>query len=196
MSASWRSLYVKNANVYQPILEYGLATAPAEARGLAKIFRKQNISNSSRILDVSCGIGRHSVQLAKLGYEVVGFDFSAYFLNTARRLAKKERLGHDRLRLCQGDTESIEKVLGEKGESKFDAIICMDGGLHRPTKAEENKLLRAMRRLSRNGGILAIDMYSREFMEEYFFKLYNKNWLLQYFSKAKLERHMLMDYNR
>src|SRR5271157_3213578 len=122
-------LYVQNARIYQPVLEAGLASAPSEARGLARIFTHFNlrakVGSKPRILDVSCGIGRHSIHLAKLGYEVVGFDFSPYFLRTARRLAKAEGLGEGSARFVEGDTKEIRRILEGRGEVDFDGIICM-----------------------------------------------------------------------
>lgn len=78
-------IFVEKASIYQPVLERGLKTAPAEARALSRIFRTYGIATEKkpfRILDVSCGIGRHSVNLAKLGYEVVGYDPSRRFLRS------------------------------------------------------------------------------------------------------------------
>ena len=42
------------------------------------------------ILDLGCGTGRHSIELAKRGYRVVGLDLSAYFLSIARRSSLKD----------------------------------------------------------------------------------------------------------
>jgi ubiquinone/menaquinone biosynthesis C-methylase UbiE len=188
---NWRALYIKYANVYQPILEYGLAAAPDEAKGLAKIFRKYGIERSARILDVSCGIGRHSIQLAKLGYEVVGFDLSPYFLKTARKMAKKEHLDSGRLRFYEGDTKFLEKIL-KRNEDPFDAIISMDGGLLRPTRREEHELLRSMHRFGNINCILAVDMYSRENVERN--SWFYSNTFVQFFPK-RLERHVTLNFD-
>ncbi len=42
------------------------------------------------ILDVGCGCGRHSVELAKRGFVVTGLDVSSGMLKEAYKLAKKE----------------------------------------------------------------------------------------------------------
>ncbi|HAR44805.1 MAG TPA: class I SAM-dependent methyltransferase, partial [Nitrospiraceae bacterium] len=44
-------------------------------------------NRSLRILDVGCGTGRHSVELAKRGYAVTGIDLSEALLNKARQKA-------------------------------------------------------------------------------------------------------------
>lgn len=53
------------------------------------------IKSPAKVLDVCCGIGRHSIELAKIGYDVTGIDISNFFLSLARKQAKKERLKAD-----------------------------------------------------------------------------------------------------
>ncbi len=175
----FHEIYVKNAAIYQPVLEAGLKTAPDEARGLSKIFSKYGVKKGSRVLDVSCGIGRHSINLAKLGYEVVGYDLSPYFLRTARNLAKKARAKN--IRFVQGDTSNLSKILG--GESKFDAIICMDSSFMRDKRSEEIALLRAMRKLAKEKCILVIETFNREL----YIKQFQHFWIQSF--PRNIERH-------
>lgn len=188
-------LYVENAPIYQPVLEAGLKTAPLEADGLARVFSKSGLRvgarNRPRILDVSCGIGRHSICLAKLGYEVVGFDFSPYFLRTAQRLAKAEGLGKNEVRFCEGDTARILETLQSRGETDFDAIICMDTSIVRPTLRAEIDLLRSLFRLGRPGAILVIETANRD----YFLKYRISMPFVQTFSGGKIQRHIRATYD-
>lgn len=47
------------------------------------------IDKSKKILDIGCGTGRHSIELAKRGYNVTGVDLSESQLERARELAGK-----------------------------------------------------------------------------------------------------------
>jgi 2-polyprenyl-3-methyl-5-hydroxy-6-metoxy-1,4-benzoquinol methylase len=52
-------------------------------------FFEQEVSfnKSTKILDVGCGTGRHSLELARRGYDVLGFDLSNEQLQQAREKA-------------------------------------------------------------------------------------------------------------
>lgn len=48
-----------------------------------------NFDRSKKILDIGCGTGRHSIELAKRGYNVTGIDLSESQLDRAKELADK-----------------------------------------------------------------------------------------------------------
>ncbi|MCJ7771801.1 MAG: class I SAM-dependent methyltransferase, partial [Desulfobacterales bacterium] len=50
---------------------------------------------SRRILDVGCGSGRHSLELSRRGYAVVGMDLSESMLERGRKIADAENLKVD-----------------------------------------------------------------------------------------------------
>jgi len=45
-----------------------------------------------KILDIGCGTGRHSIELAKRGYNITGIDLSDSMLKKAKEKAKKENV--------------------------------------------------------------------------------------------------------
>jgi len=108
-----------------PVLQSKIEESQKDVDGLCKIFDEFGVQPGSKVLDLSCGIGRHSVNLARRGYEVVGYDPSPFFLGKARRWAKEETLNKDRLRFYNGGLASISKVLLDLAETEFDVIINM-----------------------------------------------------------------------
>ncbi len=79
------------------------------------------IQPGDRILDVGCGTGRHSVELARRGYNAVGIDQSEEMLGIARNAAGQA-----------GGAASAEFVLGNAAttvlRTRFDAAICVCEG--------------------------------------------------------------------
>ena len=69
------------------------------------------------LLDLGCGTGRHSVELARRGYEVVGVDLSEGMLERARRRAIGTAPGSTTF--VRGDIQTIQL------ERRFDAVLSM-----------------------------------------------------------------------
>ena len=53
------------------------------------ILKKINIERNSKVLDLACGTGRHSVYLSKKGFDVVGIDKSKKNILTAKENENK-----------------------------------------------------------------------------------------------------------
>lgn len=56
------------------------------------IEQEINYNKSDRILDIGCGTGRHSIELAKRGYTVTGIDLSESQLTRAKEKASAQNL--------------------------------------------------------------------------------------------------------
>ncbi len=52
------------------------------------LLKELDLPAGARILDVACGTGRHAIELARRGYEVIGIDLSEGMLAEARRRAE------------------------------------------------------------------------------------------------------------
>jgi SAM-dependent methyltransferase len=61
------------------------------------IQRNVNLVNGGKVLDVCCGSGRHSIEFAKRGFDVTGFDLSDYLIGQANK--HKEKLKERNLKL-------------------------------------------------------------------------------------------------
>jgi SAM-dependent methyltransferase len=123
--------------LYLPALEQGKEKAVREVDGLCKIFDEYKMPKDSKILDLSCGIGRHSIPLAKRGYKVIGYDISSLYLQKAREWAEREGLINnnddiddesksDTIKFYQGDLRDTVKILSDNRQIDFDAIISME----------------------------------------------------------------------
>jgi SAM-dependent methyltransferase len=110
----------------------------------------------ARILDLCCGHGRHSIELARRGYEVCGQDLTQVFLDRARRDAEAAGVDVEWLR---GDMREIAHP------PPFDAVINMFTAFgYFDDDAEELRVLREVHRVLRPGGKLLIDVINRDWL--------------------------------
>lgn len=84
------------------------------------IEEEMGYDRSKKILDIGCGTGRHSLELARRGYRVVGMDLSKSFIERARRLAKEEQL--DNVTFLECDARDLHF------ENEFDIVLSICEG--------------------------------------------------------------------
>jgi len=57
----------------------------AEAQNLINLIQRTlDFKKGSKVLDICCGAGRHTLELAKRGFDVTGFDLSEYLISQAK----------------------------------------------------------------------------------------------------------------
>jgi SAM-dependent methyltransferase len=127
-----------------------------EVDRVAKILQTRG---DERVLDLACGSGRHSLELRRRGFEVVGADISADLIEIARRDA------------AEADLE-VEFVLADLREldyeEEFDLVLNLnDGAIGYLESDEENRrsfevISRALRPGGRNLVQLPNVLYARE----------------------------------
>ena len=84
------------------------------------IEQEINCDKSFKILDIGCGTGRHSIELTKRGYQIIGIDLSESQLKRAREKAKEQELEID---FQKHDARTLPF------ESEFDFVIMLcEGG--------------------------------------------------------------------
>jgi len=105
------------------------------------------------ILDVPCGTGRHSVELAARGFLVTGIDFNPIAIATGRAAAAERGLS---VRFLEGDMRSLEL------ESEFGAAICFFGSFGYFDDAGNLGFARTVARALRPGGRFLIDTHVME----------------------------------
>lgn len=119
-------------------------------------------------MDVSCGIGRHAINLAKLGYHVVGFDPSPTFLRRAMQLSNEAGLNDEMIHFYQGEISQLPEVLHREHELAFDGIILMDTVLGYSGKTSDDvRLFIDLYELASSGCVLIVENFNREFSLEH-----------------------------
>jgi 2-polyprenyl-3-methyl-5-hydroxy-6-metoxy-1,4-benzoquinol methylase len=74
-------------------VEYDNEGFTAGTMGECDFIEKEiNYDKSTRILDIGCGTGRHSIELSQRGYKVTGIDLSESQLKQARLKASKKKM--------------------------------------------------------------------------------------------------------
>ena len=70
-----------------------------------RIFEREMSTRPSLCLDLGCGTGKMTLELARRGYDMTGIDYSPEMLDIAREAAEKESF--DILWLCQDMRELL-----------------------------------------------------------------------------------------
>ena len=111
-----------------------------------------NLPAESRILDLCCGQGRHSLEIAKRGYaNVVGFDRSHYLIDRARKVNKASGLN---VTFKEGDARKLTLQT-----DSFDAVIIAGNSFGYFESVEDDmRVLREVMRVLRPEGKLLIDI--------------------------------------
>lgn len=121
----------------QLVRKYYAQTAAKEWRRLVKDayhrlefettlhFLKKHLPPKGLILDAGGGPGRYTVELAKLGYNMVLFDLSPKLLKIAKKQIKKASVQQKVKQIVRGSIEN----LSDFNDNTFDAVICLGGAL-------------------------------------------------------------------
>jgi len=117
----------------------------------------ENFSNpSSRILDLGCGQGYFSLELARRGFKVVGVDISSQSIEIAKKTALSAKIDPELLRYEVMDVDAIDQL------GCFDIVLC-SGVLHHFEDIKQ-ALSKIKMVLEKNNGILI----SHEPQHDYF----------------------------
>ncbi len=111
------------------------------------------LSPSSRLLDLGCGHGRHSIELARRGHRLVGIDLVPGFIERARTEAARERLT---VEFVCGDMRGLDSP------PEFDAAICLFDAFGFHVDEDHGLILDRCLAALRPGGRLLLDVRTRE----------------------------------
>lgn len=130
---------------------------PSEVDGVVTIG---GLTPGSKVLDLPCGPGRHSLELARRGYRITGVDRTRGYLDQARSKANAEWLN---IEWVQSDMREFRR------ESAFDAAINLYTSFgYFEDQAENRRVLANFRASLKAGGVFIMETLGKEVLARTF----------------------------
>lgn len=118
------------------------------------VIKVLNLPKNSKILDLACGHGRHTIRLVKKGYKLTGVDLSKTLLNSAKKFAKKEKV---EARFIRNDMRKISF------KNEFDAVINLFSSFgYFPQEKENLKVLKVINKSLKPRGKFLLDLLNKD----------------------------------
>jgi D-alanine-D-alanine ligase len=120
------------------------------------------LARDAKVLDICCGQGRHSLELAKRGFgNVAGIDRSAFLLQQARLRAQAAGLA---VRFHQADARALPV-----DDERFDAALVLGNSFGYFERASDDELmLREIHRTLRASGKVLLDVSDGAHVRQHF----------------------------
>jgi SAM-dependent methyltransferase len=125
--------------------------APAEVEDVVSLL---GISPGASVLDLCCGVGRHSLELSRRGFHVTGVDRTSMYLEKAHKQAEAEGL---KVEFVENDMRTFCRP------AAFDAAVNMFTSFGYFENPEEDRqvALNVYRSL-KSGGIFLLELMGKE----------------------------------
>ena len=119
-------------------------------------------SKASVMLDLCCGQGRHTIELARRGYQnLFGLDRSHYLINRAKSISKKDGL---KVTFKEGDARKLPFP-----SDKFDYVMIPGNSFgYFESSQDDIKVLQEVRRLLKPYGRLLVDLTDGNYVRNHF----------------------------
>jgi ubiquinone/menaquinone biosynthesis C-methylase UbiE len=127
------------------------------------VVRSARIRPGERVLDIACGTGNTALMARARGATVTGLDLTPELLTIAHRRAAEAE--YRDITWKEGDAESLPFP-----EGTFDVVVSSCGLMFAP---DQQRVAREVARVTRHGGRIAIQAWTREGGVGRFFKLSN-----------------------
>lgn len=159
MKAHWtEQIYGDRSDLAIPFLKALLPQAPAEAQAIQKVLTEQGIAPGSHILDLSCGIGRHAVELARLGYRVTGVNLAQSCVERAKALAQERGIAQ-KVAFKVANARRVASVLAG---AQFDAMINIFTSFGYYDDETNASTLKQCRELARQDAVFLMEIINRD----------------------------------
>jgi len=134
-----------------------LADTPSQVDHIIKLLQ---IKSDAKILDLCCGIGRHSLEFARRGFQVTGVDRTKSYLDKAKNQAKAEKLP---IEFVNEDMRMFSRA------EAFDVAINMFTSFgYFDDAADDRMVVENVCRSLKSNGKLLIEMEGKELLAQKF----------------------------
>jgi 2-polyprenyl-3-methyl-5-hydroxy-6-metoxy-1,4-benzoquinol methylase len=139
--------------------EYLLTVPPPTAAQISRqvdfLEQSLGLSKGAMVLDVGCGLGLHSIELARRGHLVVGLDLSLAMITRAAETAQEQGL---KINFLHADIREIAF------DGAFDAVICMGTTFGFFDDDANRDVLNRLYQALRPGGRILLDVVNRDYV--------------------------------
>jgi ubiquinone/menaquinone biosynthesis C-methylase UbiE len=116
------------------------------------ILNQVKLQPGAAVLDLACGVGRHSVYFARRKFHVIGLDYSDVFLKEAKSRTKKENL---KVRFVQGDMKNLKPHFQN---DQFDFVVSLFNSFgYFKKRSDDEKMLREVYRVLKPGAFFLLN---------------------------------------
>ncbi len=128
-----------------------------ELGSVQRLGEKLGTGFKSPIIDIACGPGRHSIQLALDGHDVTGLDFSPGFLELAGESATKRSNGGMRPTFVSGDMRQLDFPDGS-----FSTVLVLGNSFGYFSEEDNLRVLREALRVLSGDGFFCVEISNKE----------------------------------
>ncbi len=145
------------------------------------IARILDLEPRSRILDLCCGAGQETLELARRGHRVLGVDLTEEALRQARGEAKSEAL------FCHFMKVDMRNI---PYSGDFDAILARHPSFgHHLHEKDDLQALASIRRALKPGGKLLMKLVNRDWVMRHLHEVPEQSGIRFHFESGRLEGH-------
>ena len=132
---------------------------------MTQLISLLNLEPRAKVLDLCCGVGRHSLELTKKGFQVTGVDRTAKYIQAAKQQANQENL-------------KIEFVLEDMRKfyrpNSFEVVINLFtsfGYFENPN--DDKRVVKNVYRSLKPNGVFVLELMGKEILARIFLE---RNW--------------------
>jgi SAM-dependent methyltransferase len=134
-----------------------IQNAAQETQDIIELLK---IRKGSTILDLCCGVGRHSIEFASRGYIVTAVDRTEKYLRSAKRKARRKGV---HIEFVRGDMREFYRA------NSFNAILSMYTSFgYFKNQEDDYRVARNMYTSLKKGGKVIIEMMGKEILARIF----------------------------